>query len=252
MTDLHTHILPGIDDGARNPDISMQLLELERRDQVNRIVLTPHFNCERETVKQFRQKRRKGVLDLAGPLGKSDVQIEFKLGAEIYFSTALPQLDLRTLCFSNTDILLIELPVEYNPGFTKDILFDLQMQGYRPLLAHVERYPYVLEHPEMLYELVCAGIYTQMNAASLLRPARDTKVIKRLIGWNLVHVLSTDTHSVHRRPPLLADGMKQIRHWFDEDMAVAMQKNADALFEGKEPRYLGEPQEPKNGFFLFG
>ena len=251
MTDLHCHILPGIDDGAHNPDASIQLLQMEDRDGVNQIVLTPHFNSERETVEEFCQKRRRGVMALAEPLQKSGLKIEFKLGAEIYFSPALPELDLKKLCLSGTDILLIELPVDYNPGWTKEILFDIQMQGFRPLLAHVDRYPYVLEHPEMLYELVCAGIYTHMNASSLLRKPHETKQMKKLIGWNLVHTLATDAHSVHRRPAQLAKGLEQVRHWYGEEMVEGMIRNGDALFAGKEPTALPEPTEPKARFSLF-
>lgn len=252
MTELHCHILPGIDDGARNIEASMQLLQMEQADGVDQIVLTPHFNCERESVLQFRKKRRKGVLELAGPLHESGLQFDFKLAGEIYFSPELTQLDLHDLCISGTDILLIELPVEYSPGWTRDILFELQMQGYRILLAHVERYPYVLEHPEMLYELVNAGIYTQMNAASLLRKPNETKMMKKLLGANLIHVLATDTHSVHRRPPLMAKGLEQIRRWHGDALVDAMVKNADALFNGQEPNFTGDAAEVKAGFHLFG
>lgn len=230
----------------------MRLLEMEVRDDVDKIVLTPHFNCETETIAEFRQKRRRGVLDLAEKLRKSRVEVEFKLGAEIYFSPELPNLDLHDLCCSGTDLLLIELPVTYNPGWTRDILFELQLQGYRILLAHVERYPYVLEHPDLLYELVNAGIYAHMNAPSLLHKGNEAKMIRKLIDCNLVHTLASDAHSVHRRPVKLAEAYEQLDHWFGSAMVRRMQTNADALFAGREPRLLGEPTQPRAGFHLFG
>lgn len=252
MTDLHCHILPGIDDGARNPDISIQLLRKELQDGVNQIVLTPHFNCERETVPEFHKKRRRGVMDLAPALSENAIKVDFKLAGEVYFSPELPNLDLKGLCISGTNILLVELPVDYNPGWTRDILFELQMQNYRILLAHVERYPYVLEHPEMLYDLVEAGVYTQVNAADVLHKPRETQALRNIIGANLVHVMATDAHSVHRRPPLMGEGLAQIRHWFGERMEKRMIENADLIFKGQAPRLLGEPRIPKNGFHLFG
>lgn len=103
----------------------------------------------------------------------------------------------------------------------------------------------------MLYELVCAGVYTHMNASSLLRKPHETKQMRKLIGWNLVHTLATDAHSVHRRPAQLAQGLEQVQHWFGEEKVQGMIRNGDALFEGKEPTFLPEPAEPKARFSLF-
>lgn len=249
MTDLHCHILPGIDDGAKTPEISLRLLGMERQQKVRRIVLTPHFNPEDETVEQFCQKRRDGVLALGKALPPDGAGIEFKLGAELYFSPKLLELDLKPLCISGTDILLMELPVSYTPAFIEDILYELQLKGYRLLLAHVDRYPYLLEKPEILYELVSSGIYTHINAPCLLGKPAQCRAVKKLLQSHLVHTIASDTHSPHRRPPRLREAYAQIIQWFGVDYAKAMRKNGDALYAGAEPSYTPQPQTPHHSLF---
>ena len=100
LVDLHCHILPGIDDGAKNLDVSMALLRKEVQDGVAGIVFTPHFHYERISVEDFAAKRRAAFLQVAKAAKKTGLPLAAKLGAEVYFTTALPSLDLRALAHS--------------------------------------------------------------------------------------------------------------------------------------------------------
>ena len=209
MTDLHCHILPGMDDGAKDTAVSLELLRREYEDGVRNIAFTSHFNSERTTVDAFTAKRQAAFEQLTAALEGQPMQFDFKLGAEVFFSPGLCELDTRALCMGDTAYLLLEFPTTHKPHFIRQTLYNLQQQGIVPLIAHIERYPYVLEDPTLLYDWVAAGAYAQINAGALLEPKLCKKLCK-FIQWGLVHVISTDTHSPDKRPPRMAQGVQQL------------------------------------------
>ena len=216
LVDLHCHILPGIDDGAKNLDVSMSLIQKEMEDGVVGIVFTPHFHYERITLDAFVQQRK----------------------------MALASLDLSKLAFAGSRYILIEFPTSIHPGGIEDTLFAVQNRGYTPILAHVERYPYVTEDPTLLYRWVSSGALAQINASGLVRSGHTAKWLHKLLDWNLVHLMCSDCHSVTTRPPNLKDGMAQI----SSSTAKLLQKNAIDVYLNKEIS-IKEPIEPK---FRFG
>lgn len=234
MTDLHCHILPGIDDGAKNVDISLELLHLEMRDGVKSIALTSHFNSEHITVEQFLENRRLAYDVLQNALKSQPLDIQLKLGAEVYFSPKLCELEVEKLCIEGTAYLLIELPTTHRPHFVRETFSNLQARGIIPIVAHVERYPYVLENPQLLYQWVAAGAYAQINATSLLKGGKIAKQLLQLIKWDLVHIVATDTHSLDKRPPRLGEAMEYIAHKISVDTAEMLKQNSDALFNDQE------------------
>ena len=220
MTDLHCHILPGMDDGAKDTAVSLELLRREYEDGVRNIAFTSHFNSERTTVEAFTAKRQAAFEQLTAALEGQPMQFDFKLGAEVFFSPGLCELDTRALCMGDTAYLLLEFPTTHKPHFIRQTLYNLQQQGIVPLIAHIERYPYVLEDPTLLYDWVAAGAYAQINAGALLEPKLCKKLCK-FIQWGLVHVISTDTHSPDKRPPRMAQGVQQLEKLLAEKDAIA-------------------------------
>ena len=140
LVDLHCHILPGIDDGAKNLDVSMSLIQKEMEDGVVGIVFTPHFHYERITLDAFVQQRKMAYRSVVAQLAERKLPLAVKLGAEVYFTTALASLDLSKLAFAGSRYILIEFPTSIHPGGIEDTLFAVQNRGYTPILAHVERY----------------------------------------------------------------------------------------------------------------
>ena len=244
LVDLHCHILPGIDDGAKNLDVSMSLIQKEMEDGVVGIVFTPHFHYERITLDAFVQQRKMAYRSVVAQLAERKLPLAVKLGAEVYFTTALASLDLSKLAFAGSRYILIEFPTSIHPGGIEDTLFAVQNRGYTPILAHVERYPYVTEDPTLLYRWVSSGALAQINASGLVRGGHTAKWLHKLLDWNLVHLMCSDCHSVTTRPPNLKDGMAQI----SSSTAKLLQKNAIDVYLNKEIS-IKEPIEPK---FRFG
>lgn len=247
MVDLHCHILPGIDDGAQALEDSIELLKKEQADGVTKIIFTPHFNSERTTVEEFVQKRAESFEKLKAAADKEGLSLELKLGAEVFFSSDLPDLDLEPLCFEGTSFMLVEFSPVFYPEWARQVFYQLQLIGIDPILAHVERYPYMLNDPTRLYDLADAGILLQVNASSLFRGTHRPAAIKKLLKWNLCHLLSTDTHSMDKRPPRMAEAMSCIEHWYGADMRKKLVQNAVDVFNGFEPN-LPDAKRPKKLF----
>lgn len=234
MTDLHCHILPGMDDGAKDVEASLELLSREYQDGVRQIALTSHFNTHRTTVEEFLTKREQAYAELTKALAHTTMNFHFKLGAEVFFTPQLRDMDAGRLCIEGTPYILIEFPLTHRPHFIRETFSALEDQGIYPLIAHVERYPYMLDDPGLLYELVAAGAYAQINAGALLRSGQ-TKQILNLLKWELAHVIATDTHSLDKRPPQMAAAMELIGDKMGKPFAEQLVNNSTELFHGTEP-----------------
>ena len=122
----------------------MSLIQKEMEDGVVGIVFTPHFHYERITLDAFVQQRKMAYRSVVAQLAERKLPLAVKLGAEVYFTTALASLDLSKLAFAGSRYILIEFPTSIHPGGIEDTLFAVQNRGYTPILAHVERYPYAV------------------------------------------------------------------------------------------------------------
>lgn len=244
MTDLHSHILPGIDDGAQTVEDSLALIRRQLEQGVDEIALTPHFNAERTSVEEFARRRAESFALLQDAVQREGLEVKLKLGAEVFFSSNLLELDLEPLLLQDTPYLLVEFSPMFYPSWAKDTFYNLGLQGITPLLAHVERYPYMLSDPTRLFDLVSAGAVTQVNASSIMRAGSRQAMIQKFLRWQLVHVLSTDTHSVDKRPPLIGPAMQKVEGWQGADTVRYLTQNAAVVFAGLEPQ-LRDAAKPK-------
>ena len=244
MTELHCHILPGMDDGAKDVEMAIALLRKEKADGVTNIMFTSHFNYERISVEDYLEKRQRAFEKLLEALGEEANDFQFKLGAEVYFSPGLCDIEANKLCLGDTDYMLLEFPTTHRPHFIRETLYNLQNQGITPLIAHVERYSYAMDDFKLLYDWISAGAYAQINASSLLKNPKDAKMLLKLIQWGLVHVIATDTHSMDKRSPKMERAFRYIEEKLGKETAKQLRQNADEIFENIELD-VREPHMPK-------
>lgn len=241
MTDLHCHILPGMDDGAKDIEASLGLLLMEKENGVDRIVFTPHYLCEKEGIASFLKRRDTSFNLLAEAWEKAGdkEKLSFSLGAEVKYSPALTEQgvkggSLRDLCFTGTSYMLLELPLTQKPAFLKEVVYDLQTEGITPVIAHVERCPYLLDDLTELNELAEMGLVIQTNANTVSAGDKVSAQMLKLIKWELVHVVSTDAHSLHRRPARLKAAYDVIANKLGEDILKKVSENGDRVFFGED------------------
>lgn len=247
MIDLHCHILPGIDDGAKTLDDSLALIAAEQKQNVTSIVFTPHFNIEKTSVEDFCRARNRSMNILTSSQRFTEFGMSVKTGAEVYFSMRLMSIDLDTLCFDGTEYILIELPVTERPYGLTHTLTDIINRGYTPVLAHVERYPYFTSNPVMLYDLIMKGCLAQVNSSSISEKSNISLLALKYIKWELVHIVCSDCHSINHRPPNMKRAFSIIEKKLGSQYKNWLIKNSKDIFCGK---YIDIPVIKKPKKFL--
>ncbi len=210
MIDIHTHILPGIDDGPQTIEESIEILRKAADAGIGAIVATPHvLEMPSETAWQ-------GVRDTFNSLKQmlilEKIDIELILGAELFISPDLPQKikENRELTINNGNkYVLLELPLQEIPSFTDQTIFELLVNGIIPIISHPERYLEIQRNPRKLFNLEQKGVLTQVNAGSLSGRygKKAQKTAKTLFAHNLIHMMGSDVHSTPNGSYPLSQGM---------------------------------------------
>lgn len=248
MIDLHCHILPGIDDGAGNIDDSLSLLREQKAQKVKSVVFTPHFNYDKVSINEFEAARENSLRTLTENGEFKKMNISFKVGAEVYFSVSLADNEIGSLCFSDTNYILIELPLEIKPHGLMYTIDNVINRGYIPIIAHVERYAYVSNNPIILYDLINKGCLAHINAEALLNKGKRSSVCLKYIKWGLVQLICSDCHSMKHRPPNLEEAYAFLSRNLGKEYVDWLTGNSEKVFNGELPDLL-HIRKPR---YLFG
>jgi protein-tyrosine phosphatase len=240
MVDLHSHILPGIDDGAKDLNEAVSLIKMELSCGVDTVAATPHFNFEHDHIEEFILKRHKALRSLKNALALMGIDVKISEGAEVYLSPRILEDRLKNqLCYSGTNYMLVEFPMASFPEWIPQVLYRLKLEGITPVIAHVERYPYIQKHPDILYDIVNAGSITQVNAASLVLDSRKMRnIIFKYMKHNMIHIIASDAHSVNHRPPVIDKAMQVIEKKFGSEMAKYYKINSEAIIANRQRELL--------------
>ena len=208
MTDLHTHILPQMDDGAGSVKESLQMLRMEKQQGVDTVVLTPHFYPQHETASDFLNRRQQAVEKLMQALPADSPRLI--LGAEVaWFPNIMEDPDLEKLCLEGSKYLLLELPYESWGENVLDGVYQFAcLSGLTPILAHVDRY-LPLQKKRQVETLLAMGIPMQMSAAVMQKPFRRRKAVGLMKQG--IWYLGSDCHNTDRRPPCMADAVPYLQ-----------------------------------------
>lgn len=249
MVDLHTHILPGMDDGAKNVDESLRLIRMEMEQGVDSVAVTPHFHCEEEKPADFAARRNAAMKKLEEGLQKARITMPILPGAEVYATPRLLDIsDYSPLCYRGTRYMLVELPTIRYSEWIPEVFYRLKLHNITPILAHAERYPYYAEKVENLYKLVASGVLVQVNAGSVVRSKTTRNIIYRYLKLNLVHLIASDTHSVLQRPPNVGQARTILQHRYGSSLTGYLAINSDAIAENIIPE-IYDPIAPRKWIF---
>lgn len=227
-TDFHTHILPRLDDGAANKEISLQMLYALERQNVDRIVFTPHFYVDLITVPDFLTKRRHAFESINEQRFHS---IDKKLGAEVYLVPGLSALEgLELLCIENTDYLLLELPYrKITPQIIREIEIICSEKGLHILFAHIDRYFKFITAEELTEVFGCCEAVYQVSTECFKDPLKR-KGVWELMSYNVPVVLGTDAHNTTTRPPDFCSAVKVIKKKCGQPCLQQICDCSDAIF----------------------
>lgn len=198
MIDIHTHILPQIDDGSKDRKESLALIALLKKQGVTKIVLTPHFYPHLERLPDFLKRREIAYRSI------EDADTELILGSETYLSEPLLSLDsIEDLCIGRSECLLLELPLlkKWTLGVFRQIDYIIAKYNICPVIAHAERYAAVQEHTEEIFQrLVDLGCMLQFDTDSVVNKWTRTETLRLMKeGW--ADFIGSDCHNIVSRPP---------------------------------------------------
>jgi len=230
LTDIHTHILPEVDDGASSMKEALDMLECAYNNGIRRIIATPHFGGSRYNAEAgdifpvFQELKYRAFKKYA------DMQI-YPGNEILYDSRSISALDEgRALTLAETNYVLTEFDPAENYRTICRGLTDLQRSGYRPILAHAERY-YALDREEKIDSLTDMGVYIQINAKSFSKKIFDKKAnyCIRLFRKRKIHFIASDCHGTVHRKPVIQKTIKKIVKNDKELLDIILYSNPEKL-----------------------
>lgn len=216
--DIHSHILPQIDDGAENFDMSMKMLQTANADGIKTIIATPHYKPGRHNASP--EKIYFLIEKLCQEAKKAEIEVKLYPGNEFYYHDGIFQeLDEERVCaMAGSSYVLIEFGPMERFEYIRNGLYEALTHGWRPILAHAERYSAILGKSENVEELIRLGSCIQINAGSILGKTGMgvRQFTKKLLKEHLVHFVATDAHDAKKRKPVLSDCGKYVSRKYGE------------------------------------
>lgn len=212
VTDFHSHILPGIDDGSASVEESIAMLQMEAAQGVRHVVATPHFYAQHDTPERFLRRRTEAEARLREEMEKHPGLPDLSVGAEVYFFRGISGWEiLPELGIDRTGHILVEMYGAPWEEYVYQELEDIQArQGLTPVIAHVDRYIGPLRQYGIPERLAYLPVKVQANASFFVRPA-TRRLAMRILKNDQIHLLGSDCHDLTNRPPNLETAVRQIR-----------------------------------------
>lgn len=238
MIDIHCHILPNFDDGAADLEESLAMARMAEASGVTAMVATPHFPGDAEAF------RRLGALlgryeRLEREIRQAGLQLQLYPGAEILCLPETPQLAAKKVLptLGDTNYLLVEFNFGESQSYMTEMLDTLAQAGYRPVVAHPERYRAVQGNPQLPRQWFELGYVLQLNKGSLLGAfgGRVQQTADRMLAEGLAHVIASDAHGTDRRTPHMGALVQWLDAHCDPEYAKILTKlNPARLLLGRD------------------
>ena len=206
MFDCHCHILPGIDDGSKNVQMSLHMLDMEVRQGVEGVIFTPHFYADMNSPETFLRRRERALQELEANLSLLPRVPKHISGSEVHYFRGISRAEgIESLCIGNSDYILIEMPFrDWQPQYIDEVEEISHVLGLHVIIAHIERYmdqdkrlvKRILDNPDFLI---------QCNAEFFIeRPKQALNLMKT----GRIDLLGSDSHNLEHRRPNLADAVQ--------------------------------------------
>ena len=251
MIDLHSHIIPKIDDGSGSIEETFNILKEAVNNGFTDIISTSHYieNYYEADV----EERKAWITALQMNLNEKKIPINLHIGTEAYASLELKQFvkDKKVATLSNSRYLLIELPMNSKPKYLEEVIYDIIDLKLIPIIAHPERYAYVQQNPNMLIELINKGVMFQSNFGSIIglygKNAKNT--VEKLLKSDMIHFLGTDTHKQNTIYPMINEILIKLEKTIGKDKIKQLTETNPRLVLENKRIEMEEPKEIKKSFF---
>lgn len=238
MIDIHSHVLPGIDDGSADMGMSLDMLAMAAASGVRTLVATPHCNIPGEFDNYRSPELEALFLALQREAEREEIPIRLCRGMEIYATPELPELlaGRRVWTLNGSRYFLMEFAFREDPDFCREILDSCARLGYAPIIAHPERYYFVQDDPALAYEWCTAGYGLQVNKGSLLgRFGPDARATADLLmRHGLVACVASDAHRPYARSTHFGEVRAFLDEAYGEDYSrLLLEENPARILSGR-------------------
>lgn len=252
MIDIHSHIIPRIDDGSKSIEMTLEMLKNAKNRGTDEIVATPHYLLEygEATIHEV----KKYVSEINELLKREDIDINVYHGQEVYFSERIIEdyLNDKIGTINDTRYMLIEFNMKKFEDNIFDILYELQVRDIVPIIAHPERYRTLIEKPSKINDFIREGYLFQLNAGSLTGKFGESvqKTAKILLNNNIYNFIGSDAHNITSRPTGLDEVLNIIREKYKFSEGI-FSKSSKNLIKDKGIEFCGENIKEKKSIFSF-
>ncbi|MEI3611388.1 tyrosine-protein phosphatase [Pseudogracilibacillus sp. SO30301A] len=231
MIDIHSHILPGVDDGAKTEQDSLAMAKVAVEEGITKIVATPHH--KNRTYDNYKDEITTHVSVLNDLFHENNVPLEVIAGQEVrIYGEILEDLEKGEIQpVNDTKYLLIEFPSDSVPHYTEQLFYDLQIAGIKPVIVHPERNRELLENHRRMYELVRNGALSQVTAASLVGKfgKKIEEFSHQLIEAHLTHFIASDAHNTTTRGFCMREAFELFKERYGVEMYYLFMENSQLL-----------------------
>lgn len=241
MTDLHCHILPGLDDGAQTMEDSLEMARLAAASGVRAIVATPHCNLPlHEPANYLTPELLQSVKELRQALEQAGLPLKLYPGAEIFCTPQLADLLLeqKLMTLGATRYLLMEFYFDEDPDFMEECFSAVSAQGCIPVVAHPERYEAIQRNPQRIVSWFTGGPIIQLNKGSILGKlgTRAQNASRWILERGLAHVVASDAHSPEARTTFMGEVRRLLEEEYDPEYArILLSENPARILKDLPP-----------------
>lgn len=254
MIDIHSHILPGVDDGSENMAESLEMARMYIENGFKKVIATPHY-IEGE-VNSGKDKNKRVLEELKEELLSNNLDLEVYLGNEIY--TTMNMMDFlenkKAASLNDSKYILIEFPMYDIPLYIDNLIYEIQLGGYVPIIAHPERNSKIIEDPNILYNFIKKGALGQLNLPSIedMYGSKIKATGEILLENKMIHFLGTDSHSKGNRSPAVGNSLERVREIVGRGKFREISRlNAESVLKNKQLE-VEAPVEYRKSRGLFG
>jgi protein-tyrosine phosphatase len=228
--DFHSHILPGIDDGSKSVEESLELLRMEKAQGIGCVVATPHFYPNYDSPGDFLARRNRSEKQLREAMAKEDGLPDVIVGAEVYFFRGMSQSELiPELTIGEKGCILIEMPpAPWSEEIYRELENIWEKWGITPIVAHIDRYIRPFRTYGIPKRLSRLPVLVQANAEFFLEKATAGMAL-RMLKAEQIQLLGSDCHNLSSRKPNLGDAVEQIRRKLGDGIPEEMRALANEI-----------------------
>ncbi len=255
VVDLHCHLLPGIDDGSKNLEISLSLAKTAIHNGVTHALLTPHhmngvyINHKTDVIAETK--------NFAEQLEINGINLKVFPGQEVRINgDLLTALDNDDILFAdaNNRYLMLEFPDNDVPHYTKKMLYEIQQRNIIPVIVHPERNAAIIANPQLIYEMVTQGCLAQLTASSYVGTfgKKVSKFSHELIKSGQVNVIASDAHHLPGRKYEMREAFDKLKKEFGAARSAQFEINAENILNGLDVEKSPVSMIEKKKHHLFG